>query len=534
MKKKYTLTILCTMIFSFFFVTFGYATYTQDLTIDNIGATIRPPLDVRVTDFYFNDATNGAYVDNLDFNYNAIFCDLVMPQNATVTYTLEFTNYSNHSAYLIDIIGIPDNIKYEIDVGKEDKYSLRDLMVKYENDMKEITLTLSYKDGGYKSEYEMHHLNIGFYFESAYTVVFHANSGSLPLEYQELEYIESTGTQYIDTKYLPNNLTEIETKFRFNKISETSSPFGVREVNETIKQFLISTTSERVLWIVNGLNNISIANIKPNVGEDYVVKVGPKSAYWNNNLILNMTANVASIEKLSMYLFGRNTATGFSTPFEGRMYYFKIYENDDLIKNLVPCYRKEDNVVGMYDLVENIFYKNQGTGDFKIGPEIDNVSYQTILTGQNTPLQKNTFTKPYSKFIGWSTSSGTGKKYSDEEKVYNIADNDEVIDLYAEWQTYELIVRLNANGGQGEMKDIKIPYSTSKSLTLNSYKKRGYDFIGWNTQSDGTGTKYNDGESIYNSNESDGEILNLYAQWKTKSLSNEYQKVEYLESSGTQ
>ena len=37
-------------------------------------------------------------------------------------------------------------------------------------------------------------------------------------------------------------------------------------------------------------------------------------------------------------------------------------------------------------------YFDLETGDFKIGPEIDNVSYQTILTGQNTPLQKNTFT----------------------------------------------------------------------------------------------------------------------------------------------
>ena len=35
------------------------------------------------------------------------------------------------------------------------------------------------------------------------------------------------------------------------------------------------------------------------------------------------------------YLFGRNTATGFSTPFEGRMYYFKIYENDDSAINSV-------------------------------------------------------------------------------------------------------------------------------------------------------------------------------------------------------
>lgn len=48
----------------------------------------------------------------------------------------------------------------------------------------------------------------------------------------------------------------------------------------------------------------------------------------------------------------------------------KIYDDIELVRNYIPCYRKSDNVVGMYDLVEDKFHTNSGTGDFVAGPEV--------------------------------------------------------------------------------------------------------------------------------------------------------------------
>ena len=64
----------------------------------------------------------------------------------------------------------------------------------------------------------------------------------------------------------------------------------------------------------------------------------------------------------------------------------------------------------------------------------------------------------------------------------------------------------NANGGIGEM----APSSTSSSINLrwNSFTRTGYNFIGWNTEADGTGIGYNDGATY------SGESVTLYAQWK--------------------
>ena len=50
-----------------------------------------------------------------------------------------------------------------------------------------------------------------------------------------------------------------------------------------------------------------------------------------------------------------------------RIYGCKIYNSDKLIRDFIPCYRKADNVSGMYDVVNKKFYTNAGTGNFLIG-----------------------------------------------------------------------------------------------------------------------------------------------------------------------
>ncbi|MCQ5192054.1 InlB B-repeat-containing protein, partial [Eubacterium callanderi] len=51
------------------------------------------------------------------------------------------------------------------------------------------------------------------------------------------------------------------------------------------------------------------------------------------------------------------------------------------------------------------------------------------------------------------------------------------------------------------------------NLTVNGYTKTGYTFAGWNTQSDGGGTAYSDGQNVVNLPAVEGEKVTLYAQW---------------------
>lgn len=53
-----------------------------------------------------------------------------------------------------------------------------------------------------------------------------------------------------------------------------------------------------------------------------------------------------------------------------RLYYCKIFTNGVLQKEFIPCYRKNDGVIGLYDLVNNAFYTNSGSGTFTKGSDV--------------------------------------------------------------------------------------------------------------------------------------------------------------------
>lgn len=52
-----------------------------------------------------------------------------------------------------------------------------------------------------------------------------------------------------------------------------------------------------------------------------------------------------------------------------RFFSFVLYDNNEEVLNLFPCYRKSDGKPGMYDIVNRRFYTNDGTGEFIVGPD---------------------------------------------------------------------------------------------------------------------------------------------------------------------
>lgn len=65
-----------------------------------------------------------------------------------------------------------------------------------------------------------------------------------------------------------------------------------------------------------------------------------------------------------IYFFYQSNA---DIPTAGTLYSCKFYSGSTLIFDAVPCYRKSDNVAGIYDVIGNKFYTNVGTGEFNIG-----------------------------------------------------------------------------------------------------------------------------------------------------------------------
>lgn len=57
--------------------------------------------------------------------------------------------------------------------------------------------------------------------------------------------------------------------------------------------------------------------------------------------------------------------------YTGRIYSLKFIYDGDIVRDFVPCYRISDNVAGMYDMANGVFYTNSGSGSFTVGPDVN-------------------------------------------------------------------------------------------------------------------------------------------------------------------
>jgi uncharacterized repeat protein (TIGR02543 family) len=83
--------------------------------------------------------------------------------------------------------------------------------------------------------------------------------------------------------------------------------------------------------------------------------------------------------------------------------------------------------------------------------------------------------------------------------------------LYAQWKKKEVYytITFNANGGSGSMSSQTVSAGTSFYLPINTFTRSGYEFVGWNTNADGSGVSYTNGQRITPSRN-----ITLYAQWE--------------------
>ena len=88
------------------------------------------------------------------------------------------------------------------------------------------------------------------------------------------------------------------------------------------------------------------------------------------------------------------------------------------------------------------------------------------------------------------------------------------ISLTAKWEPNTYYVSFDSNGGSGSMDPQQFTYDQPKQLTAMQFTRTDYEFTGWNTQANGRGTSYTDGQSISKLTDIAGGTVTLYAQWK--------------------
>lgn len=130
-------------------------------------------------------------------------------------------------------------------------------------------------------------------------------------------------------------------------------------------------------------------------------------------------------------------------------------------------------------------------------------------------LSANLFTRSGYNFAGWNTKAdGSGTYYGNKATVQDLTTTkDGVVTLYAQWarQTYTIV--FNGNGGSGTMADATAEIGVAKRLPANGFVKNGFEFSGWNTEANGSGTSFAEEGSVTDLATKDGAAVVLYAQW---------------------
>ena len=208
---------------------------------------------------------------------------------------------------------------------------------------------------------------VGLYDYVTKTFYGNVGGGSLPDGYTELEYLQSTGTQYIDTGFKPSNYTRVVADFMVDAWgSGTTFLFGAQTSNN--QRYCLGFSSSGTMRNDYGTQYTSIDIIS--AGTRYTADKNKNVfTYSGSTQTWTQTAETFS-NTLTMRLFARDYS---SSPgyLKGKIYNLKIYNNTVLIRNFVPAKLNSDGSLGLFDTVSKEFYTNAGTGTFVAGAEIN-------------------------------------------------------------------------------------------------------------------------------------------------------------------
>lgn len=215
-------------------------------------------------------------------------------------------------------------------------------------------------------------------------------TSKLPIGYTQVEHIRSTGTQYIDTGFKPTGNTKVKIKVQLpTQTNVQQGIFGVRP-GDTGRFGLLTgarVDALRVNYNTGGALGGSKKAI-PNFNATNVNEIEVSNKLIVNDVLVNEVNKTSFQSSVNLYLFTNNNNGTPQFEMQGMIWYCKIWDNDVLVRNFIPC-KNSSNVVGMYDTVNGVFYTNAGSGSFIAGAEVETVYYTDYLDYENQKVVRN-------------------------------------------------------------------------------------------------------------------------------------------------
>lgn len=298
-------------------------------------------------------------VEDIDAIYNSYFAEEneVIPISTPDQLFRIATN-----GYIINnnkIYKCQDNLKYIL--VNNISFAVNDYLMKYPDQFKNSTNWIDIEDqinkGIFTGDFN-YNANKIIEIDSNGKQIIHPEK-----EINFVEYIESTGTQYIDTGIKPDSNTTFEMSIALNDVYSIKAIMGARVSQTGISYNLFSINGD-IRWDYNlekkHTNLTYTEGSKINIVKttNYItVETNGKTATISNN-------NVAISIPYNIYIFTISQNTGQdSRHAKMRLYYLRIYKNGIIERELLPAL-DQNNIPCLYDTVTQQYFYNAGTGTF--------------------------------------------------------------------------------------------------------------------------------------------------------------------------
>ena len=336
-----------------------------------------------------------------------------------------------------------------------------------------------------------------------YNINYVINGGNiLPAEYTQVEYLQSSGTQYIDTGIIASG-TNYEYSVTFiprgalaSVIGNQYEDFLTYTMGNYLKLYPSNVDMTAFAWDFGGFMTPDIPltiNIKYDGNNVFAMRDNAPvfvHKFNENNHPENTTGIVNPTHTVLLFANRFDAYRGYGLVDMGTVAIksARIWNNGSLVRDFIPARRNGDSVLGMYDMVSGNFFTNAGTGVFSAGADTTTVPTNAYKYGTGATVNA-TPTRSHSSFVGWCTdaaltncaatqtigTTATGDKTFYAKYLCDTGYSTNVSNTACDANT----ITVNWDNGAGGATQNTCTYGGDLTTPTTAPTKRGHVFTGW-------------------------------------------------------
>ena len=195
----------------------------------------------------------------------------------------------------------------------------------------------------------------------------------------------------------------------------------------------------------------------------------------------------------------------------------------DLLTSITVTYK----VFAMSDGMGKVALKTTDGSDPVYSTEVTSAAFDPSSDAANAAGTAIAKAEETYAFVRWATEDYAIESVCDTTEFSPAKELTESGDTIYVARTYVAVfekcayqIKFNANGGTGAMENQTFICDEAGNLSANTFTRDGYVFAGWNTKADGSGDVYADEQQIEKLSMTNGDVINLYAQWRHNGKTN--------------